>query len=116
MNWFDIYLVFDVRHLPMYKSDHSPILLQAGSSPHEEGVTKPFKFESLWLSNEDCKKVVDDAWLARPSEDIQFRIAECANNLAEWAKSTFGAICKKIKKAKRSLSKLQNCVPDANVL
>lgn len=106
----------DVRHLPIYKSDHSPILLKAGASPHEEGNTKPFKFESLWLSSDDCKKVVDDAWLACPDSNIQFRISECANNLAEWSKITFGVVRKKIKKAERSLSKLQNCAPDANVL
>ena len=101
------------------RGNHTPILLQAGVSPNVEEGNKPFKFESLWLSNDDCKKVVEDAWLGRLGGggwDIQFKIAECGQGLSTWAKFTFGAVRKKIKKAERSLSKLQNCAPHANVL
>lgn len=58
--WFELYQSFEVRHLPMHKSDHSPILLEAAYTVREEDSTKPFRFESLWLFDEGCKEIVAD--------------------------------------------------------
>lgn len=80
----------------MYKSDHAPIMLTTHSNQMEHIDKKLFRFESLWLSNEDCGRAVETAWNECLGSDIDFRIENCASNLASWADSTFGMLRRKI--------------------
>lgn len=54
----------EVQHLPLLGSDHCPILLSL--KPH--GVTnrfragRPFRFESFWVSKEECQDIICDTW------------------------------------------------------
>ena len=53
--WLDLFQYFDVRHFPIYCSDHAPILLRT-TKPQADGCdAKLFRFESLWLSNDDSR-------------------------------------------------------------
>ena len=81
----DLYPHFEVRHLPIYKSNHAPIFLQAGTASNLDGGNKPFKFESFWLSNKECQKVVEESRHDRPGGSIHHRIVECAQGLLVWA-------------------------------
>ncbi|KAG5530598.1 hypothetical protein RHGRI_025530 [Rhododendron griersonianum] len=40
-------------------SDHNPLLLNTNVSPNK--VRKPFRFESLWTTEEDCNRIVSDS-------------------------------------------------------
>lgn len=42
-------------------SDHNPMLLRCGGLPAFRG-TRPFRFEAIWTSHQDSKKVVGEAW------------------------------------------------------
>ncbi|KAL2935345.1 hypothetical protein RDABS01_018463, partial [Bienertia sinuspersici] len=60
--WCDLFPSLTVVHLPIYRSDHAPILLKAESHEGRRGRERLFHFESLWLSSEDCVQVVRGAW------------------------------------------------------
>lgn len=56
--WLNLFMFFDVRHFPIYRSDHAPIMLCTSKPPIEECEKKLFRFESLWLSRDKCREVV----------------------------------------------------------
>lgn len=60
-NWLNLFNSYDVRHFPIYKSDDAPICLCTEKHRMEEYGKKLFHFESLWLSKEECKNVVQEA-------------------------------------------------------
>lgn len=41
-------------------SDHNPLLLNTSEALNKVG--KPFKFESFWVTDEECKEVVSEGW------------------------------------------------------
>lgn len=60
-SWLSLFPNAFVRHIPIYKSDHAPILLNSEGGKSEL-YDRIFRFESFWLSSEDCKKIVLKAW------------------------------------------------------
>ncbi|XP_061365237.1 uncharacterized protein LOC133308608 [Gastrolobium bilobum] len=51
-----------VTHLPCYCSDHRPLLLWEGPSPHHPGGSRPFRFLAAWLTHEDFPGLVQECW------------------------------------------------------
>ncbi|GAU34899.1 hypothetical protein TSUD_144300 [Trifolium subterraneum] len=77
----------DVRLLNLLAShsDHSPILLQ--SSPMvRNGTTYTFRFENMWLKEEDVEEVVVDGWGRERGVDITSRTTRCADKLQRWGR------------------------------
>lgn len=107
--WQNRFPSFDVRHFPIYRSDHAPILLHTSRPPGEGCNAKLFCFESLWLSNDECRGVVTNAWRESLGEEMDFRIANCAEKLSSWAECTFGALRSRIKSSERKLRAAQRC-------
>lgn len=71
--WHKLFPSFDVRHFAAYNSDHSPPLcLIHRIAIWSNIVKKRFKFEPLWLSNEECKSVLEDPWVEGLGADIEF--------------------------------------------
>lgn len=116
VQWFDLFPNYQVQHLPIYRSDHSPILLHASHSFEDNNSDIPFKFESLWLSNTDFKRVVEEGWNTLVDGDIVSRIDVCAEHLKSWAIRSFGDIRKQINKTEKNLARAQRCVPDDRML
>lgn len=63
------------HHYPIYKSDHAPIMLNACNYYERERRYKLFRFEGLWLSREDCKNVVNQAWNESVGEEIHTNLS-----------------------------------------
>ncbi|GAU10318.1 hypothetical protein TSUD_418940, partial [Trifolium subterraneum] len=77
----------DVRLLNLLAShsDHSPILLQ--SSPMvRNGTTYTFRFENMWLKEEDVEEVVVDGWGRERGVDITSRTTRCADKPQRWGR------------------------------
>ena len=72
---------YDVWHFPIYKSDHALILLNTERVQLDKYNDKIFRFESFWLSNENCKNIVADSWNVFLSTPIETRLEHCANSL-----------------------------------
>ncbi|KAL2895927.1 hypothetical protein RDABS01_000461 [Bienertia sinuspersici] len=70
----------------------------------------------MWLSQEDCWKVVEEAWNGSMSMEAPSKLEWCASRLTEWAEATFGKIKKRIREAEKELKKLQDTRPDHNML
>lgn len=70
----------------------------------------------MWLSNEQCQKVVEEVWIAGMGENLVTRIDMCAKSLKQWSSNTFGDIRKKIKRAEKNLFKAQRCAPDDHLI
>ncbi|KAL2899513.1 Ubiquitin carboxyl-terminal hydrolase 25 [Bienertia sinuspersici] len=87
-DWCNIFPNVEVRHYPMYKSDHALIYLNVNDELENKTHGKSFKFEAV---------VVDDAWKECPIMDAASKLEVCASKLKKWASNTFGDIKKRIK-------------------
>lgn len=67
-----------------------------------------FRFEALWLSNDECGKMVSDAWLAGGRAPIHSRIEQVPASLSAWAGKTLGEVRKRIKNVKKKLKDTQS--------
>ncbi|KAL2922937.1 N-acyl-phosphatidylethanolamine-hydrolyzing phospholipase D [Bienertia sinuspersici] len=113
--WCALFPNVVVTNLPVNNSDHGPILLK--EEVRQRGTrSKMRRFESLWLSNENCEKVVKEKWNEDECMEAPTRIAQTLEKLSQWASSTFGNIKKQLKETEKRLKYLQSCQPDARVL
>lgn len=100
--WKVIFPYHQVRHLPRFKSDHAPIILDYGKegcslkSPVRCGC---FKFEHMWLQNKDFTDVLKDIWRSTGlKENIMEKLQGTGEALQKWASNVFGSVRKKKKK------------------
>jgi hypothetical protein len=69
-----------LQNLIASHSDHSPILLH--NSPVDRNqINYSFKFENMWLKEEDVEEVVMEGWGRDRGVDITDRITRCADKL-----------------------------------
>uniref|UniRef100_A0A803MW53 CCHC-type domain-containing protein n=1 Tax=Chenopodium quinoa TaxID=63459 RepID=A0A803MW53_CHEQI len=94
-------------------SDHALIVLTTENHTAGFGGHTGFKFEALWLSNEECGEVVGQGWRDSVGCSMASRVAICSEKLASWAALTFGLVKKRIKKGEKRLSELKRGAMDA---
>ena len=63
--WRLAYPKATITHLGAIKSDHAPILLDI--NPCDSFAYRPFRFEAVWLRDENCSVVIENAWNVRVS-------------------------------------------------
>ncbi|XP_021730608.1 uncharacterized protein LOC110697550 [Chenopodium quinoa] len=107
---------FSVRHLVRVASDHSPIMLDTINYFDRGKTVKLFRFEALWLSKEECSKVVKEAWTDKIGVAPHDSIAGYADSLSRWARKAFGDIKKKIRDKEKDLKDVQEGRVDARML
>ena len=105
--WCDLFPSWEVVHLPRYRSDHAPLLLKTGINDHFRRGNKLFKFEAMWLSQDECGTVVQEAWRASGGDDVLSRLEAVSNKLSSWASKAFGNLKKRKKDALSRLDALQ---------
>ena len=105
-----------IVHFPIYRSDHAPILLNSCRMRIWNVGKRPFRFEPLWLSKDECRDVVAKAWNKHVGDDFQSRIVSVSSRLVSWANSSFGEVKKKIRQVEKILAKAQRWVPHANTI
>ncbi|XP_019190328.1 PREDICTED: uncharacterized protein LOC109184745 [Ipomoea nil] len=86
LEWLEIYEEVEVRNVWTYNSDHYAIFLDLDTQP-VRATRRAFKFESAWLLEEGCAKVVDEAWRRAMGMCFQQKIAECGQRLWRWGES-----------------------------
>ncbi|XP_019164323.1 PREDICTED: uncharacterized protein LOC109160491 [Ipomoea nil] len=62
VEWLEMYDEAEVRNIYTNSSDHFAILVDLHTEPVRTALRK-FRFESAWLLQPSCAKVVNDAWL-----------------------------------------------------
>lgn len=99
--------------LEFYHSDHRPIHLVlknsfAQRSSNTINSTPLFRFEKLWLTEEDCGEVIKRGWETNVHGTLFERISSCKNELQAWANQRFKNIPKQLKDMRAQLNKLRN--------
>lgn len=72
-----------VTHLPRIASDHAPVLLQKKAIDWQG--TKNYKFEHLWLSHPQLKRIVESSWEQQydnePTLNLQLKLITTGQTL-----------------------------------
>lgn len=63
--WWLAYPRATITHLGAIKSDHTPILMD--TNPSDNFAHKPFRFKVVWLRDDRCSVVIEDAWKGKVS-------------------------------------------------
>ena len=62
-DWAGVFPRVKLHHLSTSVSDHSILVLKENSQPRKQRrQARLFRFESMWLEDESCNKVVEEAW------------------------------------------------------
>lgn len=109
--WYNMFPNAAIIHLPRYRSDHTLVLFKMDYIRGGHQGDRLFKFESLWLSREECGEVVAAAWNERAGGSVVGHVELCSNSLSAWAAETFGFIRKKIREAEKELQDMQGLLP-----
>ena len=112
VEWVNQYPFYSLKNLPMLRSDYGPILLDLEvQTPFRK---RPFRFELMWLTHEDCKEMVHHAW---DLHSIGSRVTQLRNKFInvkqkalEWNKNFFGKVEIEIKTKKSQLQQLQDSI------
>ncbi|XP_019161139.1 PREDICTED: uncharacterized protein LOC109157755 [Ipomoea nil] len=107
MEWLDLYEGAEVHNIITLESDHNALMLQLEPRPLQHNA-KTFRFESAWVLEEGCGRVVDTAWRQTVGLDFQERIAICAQQLGRWGgeyKRRFG---RRISSLRRTLDRFRD--------
>ena len=109
LSWCAAHLEARVTHLTRCVSDHYTVLLESNPS-NEIHLSRPFRFQSLWLSDLSFPRIVSEAWgFSRP-----FQVAiECFSRKAsDWNKHHFGNIFGRKKRVLARLNGIQKALAE----
>ncbi|XP_019166659.1 PREDICTED: uncharacterized protein LOC109162410 [Ipomoea nil] len=106
MDWVELYEDAAVRKVFIVESDHSAILLDLETRPIRS-VRYSFKFESAWLLDAGCAKVVESAWSQTIGLDFQQRIGICGQQLRGWGGDHARKFGNRIKLLRHRLAELK---------
>ncbi|MCH80176.1 hypothetical protein A2U01_0000939, partial [Trifolium medium] len=84
-DWLALFPEVKLINLLASHSDHSPILLQTDPMLRTN-FTFSFKFENLWLKEEDVGEVVEKGWCREACVEVTERVEACADELQRWGK------------------------------
>lgn len=62
LDWRIRFSEVEIHHLPFYKSDHRPLLINFYFQLLPNRHRRPFSFEAAWLTHNDFNRVVRDSW------------------------------------------------------
>ena len=81
-----------MSHLGAIKSDHAPILLD--TNPSDSFAHRPFRFEAVWLRDERCTSVIENAWNENVAGSdftkLYKKQGATRDALRKWNKEVFG--------------------------
>ena len=81
-----------ITHLGAINSDHAPILLD--TNPIDSFAHRPFRFEAVWLRDEGCSAVIENAWKIKVAGSDFIKLykkqANTRDALRKWNKEVFG--------------------------
>ena len=101
-----------LHHVAASTSDHCMLVLKAPRARRRKHRrSKMFRFESMWLKDEQCEEMVSEAWERRKNMGTQNLFTqcmdECRRSLSSWNKNTFGHVGQKISTLQKKLQWLE---------
>ncbi|OMO86752.1 Endonuclease/exonuclease/phosphatase [Corchorus olitorius] len=108
-NWFQKFGNAVLTNLPITASDHSPLLLQFDK---QDGFRRrPYRFEMMWSTNEQCEKVIKESWNQEVVGSNAFKLVQkikiTRDELRTWNKTEFGNIFQRKQARGKELEEIQ---------
>ncbi|XP_057249914.1 uncharacterized protein LOC130591042 [Beta vulgaris subsp. vulgaris] len=91
--WLTVLPTLKVSLLQRGLSDHCPLLM---TSMDRDWGPKPFRFQNCWLSDPNCIKIIQQAWLDSSSPSLLGKLKGVKARLKSWNSTVFGKIDTKI--------------------
>ncbi|KAL0012862.1 hypothetical protein SO802_007970 [Lithocarpus litseifolius] len=98
----------NVTHLAKINSDHCPLLLNLNPDAGPSS-SRPFRFQSVWLSHKDFPAVVRDAWTGL-EDNLEGAISRFTTSAQKWNKEIFGNVFTRKKKILNRLLGIQRAL------
>ncbi|XP_050251320.1 uncharacterized protein LOC126698256 [Quercus robur] len=109
-NYATMFPTTKLYHVANSVSDHSMLVLKSANPTRKR--TKLFCFKSMWLRDERCSKVVNDAWESGRNMGTKWPLLhcleECHTSLTEWKKHSFDHLGKQITELQKKLRIMEN--------
>lgn len=110
-DWLQLFPGAELEVLPTPTSDHNPLLIKLFPKREFRRKQRPFRFEEMWLLDEQCNGVVEKAWnsvVSNGSFDILLaKIAACAAALTEWNRNHFGIVQKRVRDCEKKFKAIR---------
>lgn len=107
--WRELYEHAMIFVEPAVGSDHNPLTLNTDVPLNKVG--KPFRFESFWLSDDECSLVMSEAWNQGQEGPLMLSVCKklraCKERLKEWSRKKFGDLRLKIAVKKDRMLEVQ---------
>ena len=112
-DWVVAFPLVKLYHMSNSVSDHSILVLKETSHPrNQRRQSRLFCFKAMWLEDERCKNVVEEAWEKGKTSHSQWPfeacLEECQLSLRSWNTHTFGHVGKQVAVLQRKLQMLEN--------
>ncbi|KAM6553984.1 hypothetical protein CsatB_014746 [Cannabis sativa] len=101
-----------IQHLNFYHSDHRALKLMvsmAGVQQIEPSYKSQFRFEKIWLNNQDCLDIIFKNWVSNTLNAISqtmSNLQSCATHLQSWHHHKYGNMKQDIKEAHKHVEGL----------
>ncbi|KAL2940033.1 hypothetical protein RDABS01_001415, partial [Bienertia sinuspersici] len=105
--WKAMYPGSFVTHLTKRRSDHLPLLMSVAGPMNyrkDKKKRKLFRFEEMWLRDEQSEVVVNNAW--HIGGGVEEKLRRKASELSSWSKVTFGDFAKQMRECKTQMQTL----------
>ena len=111
--WIEVFVGAVVTHLAVQNSDHCPFILDIPNGLRVQREKKIFRFEAMWVKDEQCKGIVEQSWGDVVAEEsLMFQVVEklkgCRASLIGWSIERFGSLASTIKGKRAQLQQLVN--------
>ncbi|KAM6547612.1 hypothetical protein CsatB_019288 [Cannabis sativa] len=113
-HWDSTFQSSTLQHLDYYNSDHRAlkVLVSALNEETQEIRFKSrFRFERIWLQEEQCAVIISNHWANDSSNNItqlMANISTVSNKLQHWHHTTFGQLKEQIKDSHKHVAALHN--------
>ncbi|XP_027096030.1 uncharacterized protein [Coffea arabica] len=113
--WCSLFPAATVSHLSSSWSDHAPIriAIKCSSKPSNDKRRRrqSYKIEQIWISDEECEKILSENWHGVGVGDPVTSLASCSQKalyaLNSWGRRKFGNLKAKIRKLSDKLQAIQ---------
>ena len=103
-DWIDRFGEVRVNHLVDSTSDHCALYVTDPKAPKQPN-TRRFHFKAMWAKNDECRNIIEAAWIAagnvNTAEGMATALKACAMDLKAWSSATFRQIPKKIQEKRK---------------
>ncbi|MCH99408.1 endonuclease/exonuclease/phosphatase family protein, partial [Trifolium medium] len=114
-DWLALFPEVKLINLLASHSDHSPILLHT-DPVHRTKYTYSFKFENLWLKEQDVGEVVELGWCRESCAEVTERVETCADELQRWGKRKRVRFKEEAEACREEMENLRGKTDSSNVM